>query len=399
MTKQYILKNKDREVLWFETAEKSERLDNLSTHFTYIANVKIINNNLLPYDFVRQENNSLKDNLKEWINKRKVPKNRAFVNNILSTLEMNEQNNLMAYIDISLGLSLNDSYWIIPAHQKYLWKDYNLYENSFNETLALVAFTGYSTKISGITTSPEYTTNGMLKKCWHKNKQTGKIELIKGQTQEYANRGKEAYCEYYMAQIAAVLGFNHIQYDLREFHNEIVSTCEIFTNQQVGYMPIHYCMDKNIDADNTVLLLTEIMKIYGKESLQDLLLFDALIYNTDRHLGNFGMLIDNDTNQLIKPAPIFDNGLSFINLITQDELNNIEHALIKNNYNHSALKISFDEQIKFAGQKRHIPLLQKLADFTFIRHPQYNLPENWLVAAEQFIQQRSQTIIEMIEHK
>ena len=85
-----------------------------------------------------------------------------------------------------------------------------------------MAFTGYSTKISGITTSPEYTTNGMLKKCWHKNKQTGKIELIKGQTQEYANRGKEAYCEYYMAQIAEVLGFNHIQYDLIEFHNEIV---------------------------------------------------------------------------------------------------------------------------------------------------------------------------------
>ena len=120
MAKQYILKNKDREVLCFETAEKSERLDNLSTHFTYIANVKIIDNHLLPYDFVRQENNSLMDNLKEWINKRKVPKNRAFVNNILATLEMNEQNNLMAYIDISLGLSLNDSYWIIPAHQKYL---------------------------------------------------------------------------------------------------------------------------------------------------------------------------------------------------------------------------------------------------------------------------------------
>ena len=41
-------------------------------------------------------------------------------------------------------------------------------------------------------------------------------------------------------------------HDLREFHNEIVSTCEIFTNQQVGYMPIHYCMDKNIDTDNSI---------------------------------------------------------------------------------------------------------------------------------------------------
>ena len=158
-------------------------------------------------------------------------------------------------------------------------------------------------------------------------------------------------------------------------------------------------MDKNIDTDNTVLLFTEIMKIYGKEPLQDLLLFDALIYNIDRHLGNFGMMIDNDKNQLIKPASIFDNGLSFINLISQDELNDIQNALIKNNYNHSALKISFDEQFKFSGQKRHIPLLKKLENFTFIRHPQYNLPENCLVSAEQFIQYRSQTIIEMIENK
>ena len=396
---EYILKNKDREVLWFETAVKTERLDNLTTHFTYIPHAKILDERLLPYDFYRLPNYSLMDNLKEWINKRKVPKNRAFVNNILSTLEMNEQNNLMAYIDISLGLSLNDTYWIIPADKKYKWQDYNLYENSFNETLALVAFTGYSTKISGITTSPEYTTNGMLKKCWHKNKQTGKIELIKGQTQEYANRGKEAYCEYYMAQIAKILGFNHIQYDLQQFQNEIVSVCEIFTNQQVGYIPIHYCIDKNIDTDNTVLLLSEIMKVYGKEPLQDLLLFDALINNIDRHLGNFGMIIDNDTNQFIQPAPIFDNGLSFLNLITQDELNNIEEALIKNNYNYSALKISFDEQLKFAGQKRHIPLLKKLADFNFIRHSKYNLPENWLVAAEQFVQKRSQTMIKIIENK
>ena len=84
MAQQYILKNKDREVLWFETAEKSERLDNLSTHFTYIAQVKIIDKTLLPYDFYHSQNKSFNENLKEWINKRKVPKNRAFVNNILA---------------------------------------------------------------------------------------------------------------------------------------------------------------------------------------------------------------------------------------------------------------------------------------------------------------------------
>ena len=44
-----------------------------------------------------------------------------------------------------------------------------------------------------------------------------------------------------------------------------------------------------------------------------MLLFDAVIYNTDRHLGNFGLLVDSKTNKIIRPAPIFDNGNSLFN--------------------------------------------------------------------------------------
>jgi hypothetical protein len=57
------------------------------------------------------------------------------------------------------------------------------------------------------------------------------------------------------------------------------------------------------------------------------MLFDALILNTDRHLGNFGMLIDNESQKLIKAAPIFDNGLSFLNFIVQEKLKNINNLM------------------------------------------------------------------------
>ena len=51
-------------------------------------------------------------------------------------------------------------------------------------------------------------------------------------------------------------------------------------------------------------------EIYGREKYADLMIFDALICNKDRHLGNFGYLIDNDTDNYLKPAPLFDNGFS-----------------------------------------------------------------------------------------
>lgn len=39
-----------------------------------------------------------------------------------------------------------------------------------------------------------------------------------------------------------------------------------------------------------------------------MVVFDAVIYNTDRHFGNFGVLVDGKTNKIIAQAPLFDHG-------------------------------------------------------------------------------------------
>lgn len=45
-------------------------------------------------------------------------------------------------------------------------------------------------------------------------------------------------------------------------------------------------------------LLESISEITGQEFLEDLMVFDSLIYNTDRHLGNLGMMIENTTGNI-----------------------------------------------------------------------------------------------------
>lgn len=44
------------------------------------------------------------------------------------------------------------------------------------------------------------------------------------------------------------------------------------------------------------------------EATCDMLAFDALVCNTDRHFANFGYLVDARTNRVMRPAPVFDNG-------------------------------------------------------------------------------------------
>ncbi|BCZ19364.1 hypothetical protein NHP190012_10060 [Helicobacter sp. NHP19-012] len=112
----------------------------------------------------------------------------------------------------------------------------------------------------------------------------------------------------------------------------------------------------------------------GKQALSDLMLFDAIIGNVDRHLGNLGMLIDNDTNELIKPAPIFDNGRAFINFIKGGKSDQVvnhfklgrKYPFFKSYFNHR-----FDKLVKMHATPRHLELLDKIEGFAFTPHPKY----------------------------
>lgn len=390
----YILKNKDIDVLSFEvvTKEIKSTLSNSISLTQKIENIQILNAHLLPLNLDEKELN-----LSLWIKDRKIPEHREFFENIVATYSENGKEQLMDYIDISLGLSLNDSFWIVPANENYKWKDYNLYDNAFNETLERIAFGDTTQKISGITSSPEYTTNGMLKKCWHRvDKQ---IYLYKGSGTEYANGGKEAFSEFYMAQIAEIMQFEYVPYDLKAFHNQIVSSCPIFTNENEGYIPIYYLLNKELiknKKEDKEEFINAINKIYGRANFHDLMLFDALIYNTDRHLGNFGMIVDNNANELLRPAPIFDNGLSIFNNPTKNDLKDIR-VYMKQFV--SYYDYNFDEQLKIFVEKRHIPNLEKLTQFKFKRHKEFNLSDEWLEPIEKHIQERAKFAIQFVRQK
>lgn len=87
-------------------------------------------------------------------------------------------------------------------------------------------------------TSPEYTSSGALKKCWS-NRADG-IYLLKGDDFiNYSDGRSQATTEFYAAQIAAIMDFEHIPYDLEEFHHrdgerEIICKCKLFTDENTG---------------------------------------------------------------------------------------------------------------------------------------------------------------------
>lgn len=385
--KHYFLKNKDKAVVRFGLQRrKIEQIFNdskIEEGIVEIVDLEILIPSMLPYEL---QSECTPNTLHKWIKKRRVPKNRAFVDKILNTCILN--NDLMDYIDISLGFSLNDSYWIVPSKCDYQWRDYNLYSNRFDEMLERVAFDGISYQASELITTPEYTTYGALRKCWRNVGE--EICLYKASSQAFANGGKEAYGEFYMAQVAQIMGLECVAYDLREYHQEIVSVCKLFTSEDIGFLSMYSCLSREERGLKKFDLLKAIQKVYGERALADLMIFDSLIYNTDRHLGNFGMLVSNKDNAFIKPAPIFDNGLCIFNFLSDDELSDIPRALVGKT---SKFDLSFTQQMQIFATKEHIPMLENLREFEFVKHPQYNLPNHWLEMIAEFIRERAKEAI------
>lgn len=101
---------------------------------------------------------------------------------------------------------------------------------------------------------------------------------------------------------------------------------------------MYYCLKKEDIFKEGIKLLEAVTKIYGKEKIEDLMLFDSLIYNTDRHLGNFGMLVNNNTREFLKSAPIFDNGNSILSFLSEDPTK-------KDTLNHYTSKFNIDFNI------------------------------------------------------
>lgn len=328
------------------------------------------------------------DGLSKWLKSRVIPKNREYVDQILARSGLSH-NDIMGIINVCKGLSLNDSYWVVEKGFEGKFADYNLYQNNFTRTLALIAYTGYgSNSKKGFTSSPEYTTNGMLKKCWRRDK--GKIYLFKGGTSGAANTGNEPYSEYYAAQIAEAMGLHHIPYNLSKWKGTLCSTCELFTDIDTSFVPIY-----KFNQGSSLTETSNYLKSLGQEfydEFADMMIFDALICNTDRHAGNYGLLVDNKTNKPIKFAPIFDNGLSLFNYAMADDLADVD-GYAKTRYP-AYDAVSYEEIVKAFISDRQKAQLRKLINFKFKKHSKYNLPSERMKIIEGFIQRRVQSFLE-----
>ena len=332
------------------------------------------------------------EGLRKWLQKRFAPKNREYVGSILHSLGLTIDD-LKGILDVCMGLSLNDSYWVPQSTFEGSFAEYNLYQNRFDTTLSNIAYLGRGSRVRKYGTTPELTTGGMLRKSWYFSERRG-IWLYKSGTEGFANAGNEPYSEFLAYQIAQRMGLNAVAYELENYHGILASKCRLFTDIDTAYVPIG-----RIVRTGGIQACLDYYRELGDEFYQELasmLVFDAVIVNEDRHFGNFGLLRDNHTGRIIGPAPIFDNGLSLLAYGMKKDFESDDDfeeylASRSNPYGYDNKFMDLARRVMGPVQREQ---LRRLIGFEFTESDLTNLPRWRVKRLEQMVQDRVRDLLE-----
>ena len=244
-----------------------------------------------------------------WLENRNYAKHKEHFKKWLSEWGLDTTE---GFIDITHCLSINDTLWVKERSSDLTWDKVNLYENNFSDVAQQTAFEGglFGLQISSTAlTSPEFTSEGTCPKFWKKESEG--IFLYKSQLSGAKNFGLEANAEYVSSFILQQITSNSILYDLVMIKGKLCSRCSLFTNEQYGYVPFYKMIDVNKKYTiNDVIQICEKMG-FGKEC-REMFFLDSIVFNQDRHLGNFGFLVDNETFEIKGFAPLFDYNQSML---------------------------------------------------------------------------------------
>ena len=189
---------------------------------------------LLPFPLAPEPDNA---KLTTWLERRTIPKNREFATQVLAQAGLSIADTL-GIIDLCKGLSVNDSFWAERDGENLKFADINLYDNPLDETLAIVAYTGYtSSEKHAIGLSSEWTTDGQFPKAWRHTERG--LELWKAGSEWYANAGLEPYSEYLASQLARRLGVNAVDYRIARWKGKLASVCGSMNSKDVSFVPFY----------------------------------------------------------------------------------------------------------------------------------------------------------------
>lgn len=302
--------NINEPVLWFDDMDYS---------------VVVMNNEMLPYflkDYIKSSDDCKTpkeiavnfDKIRHFFADRTLSLSRENAKQILISLGESQHLTEEESYQLSLkcrALSVTDSFWVKKDEENIKFQDVNLRINSLSDALFQISVKGTPISLTHDILAADISTKGMFRKAWVREK-NGLYLYKSDKTSNYIN----TKCELYASSLLDKTDIPHVSYSKAVKEDVLCCKCPCFSDNDKSFVEWGYV--KEYLARNDVNILDFVRKKYATE-FANLIMTDYIFANPDRHIFNYGFMVDTKTNNIIGLAPAFDYNQSFIALILHKE--------------------------------------------------------------------------------
>lgn len=260
----------------------------------------------LPFHFIYAKDSSLES----WIRQRAVDTARTNSRFLLREIDPDQSDIVNLVLSVNAA-SVTDTYWLKEQNSLLTYQEIRFK----NDDLARVALLGSSAGIQKPNRhTAELTNTGSFEKCWRI--ENGRWWLYK--RGEIENSFSELACQ----EIGQYLGLTMAVYERvereeieRVFRCRVplafsaVRTLDFTEGAKWNFEPAADLGCRRDDAVHNYGVLDSLCPA-AADQYKEMVLLDALIYNLDRHLYNYGILRDVETGEVLSLAPIYDQNLA-----------------------------------------------------------------------------------------
>ena len=262
---------------------------------------KIYYKSFMPYNLYLEESNDIETlvnnitNFNYWCATRILTLDRKYAKEILNSIGMLQAVTDKERARIALTYrcaSLTDVFWVKLKKEKISFNNVNLYENHLDNTFIDIALKGRQYTVQNEYLARDLSTNGCFPKAWQRV--TDGFRLLKDGGSGAVER------ELLASQICRCFNVSQVLYERDYFDGEKVSVSSNITSKEYSIVSMEafevYSVNHNRNTKKYILSL-------DKHNYYMMNIVDYLIGNTDRHWGNWGVLVSNSNN---KPVRVYD---------------------------------------------------------------------------------------------
>lgn len=242
-------------------------------------------------------------NFHYWCATRLLTLDRTYAKEILNSIGMSQAITDKERADIALSYrcaSLTDVFWVRLKGETISFRDVNLYENHLDNTFIDIALTGKQYTVQNEALAKDLSTNGCSPKAWQRI--PGGFRLLKNGDPDAVER------ELLASRISRCFDVSQVLYEKDFFDGKKVSVSSNMTSKEYSIASMEafeiYAANHNKNVKKYILSL-------DKHNYYMMNIIDYLVGNTDRHWGNWGVLVRNSDHKPVRLHDLMDFNRAF----------------------------------------------------------------------------------------